>query len=651
MAHPFLLDVPVPGRDPDETKTPEPSNHEQSGTRQAFDGRASKDANAHSSPFDRDCGSTSDSIGQDTDASIEPSKLRDIASKLRADRRDRAVLGLTASDGEGEGGAISSSSFPTQRRGHASPVITIKSESTRDPETPYPSGDITGIQGTRPDLAEPEIKPDPEEESDTTWPAQASGVDIVHGIKRSASHASEEDAEDEKPPPRKRGRAKKEPPPPLYKATAERAKGTSEIPGGLDIDDSVLAKLRKCFERAEHENASEAEARAAMFLAGKLMRQYNVDKAEVMQYKTPEELQQSTGSSEVVIYRRDGATTPIPIRQWVSDLAGAMGIFFDVKTYSSTPKSRFLVRWVFYGIAQNTASAALAFEKIYNLILDWARFKKGIAVTNSYCLGIAAQLRKDAKKEKAEEMEEAKKSEAAQLAIREQEEQSQREKELQRLQPTVEEELEPKPEPKPEPNSQTAEIGGFEGTPGADMSSPKLEADSEDSFDFGSALPNNGNSTTNDDIRSPTNNDEDENESDDDEPDFVNDDEDNEDQQQSGDTDKAIDDIIKNTPAVEAWPQPTSPSPEPTTTFPKESPEPDVQWKSPMQLTVFRETAAKAADEYLKAKGMKLKTRRRGAKAKDAKAFQEGVKDAKKIDVRQKAIDDKEQNIQEKNDG
>lgn len=63
-----------------------------------------------------------------------------------------------------------------------------------------------------------------------------------------------------------------------------------------------------------------------------------------------------------------------------------------------------------------------------------------------------------------------------------------------------------------------------------------------------------------------------------------------------------------------------------------------------MQLTLFRQTATNVADDYLKSEGIKLRGGRKiTIYPKDLKAFREGQKDSRKIDVHQKA--------QEKRDG
>ncbi|EKG17215.1 hypothetical protein MPH_05550 [Macrophomina phaseolina MS6] len=460
------------------------------------------------------------------------------------------------------------------------------------------------------------------------------------------------------PPRKKRGRAKKAPPPPIYKATAERAKGTSDIPGALDIDDSVLVKIKKCFERAEHKNASDAEARAALFLAGKMMRQYNVVKAEVMQYKTAEEQAKSAEENRVVIERSDGKAVAIPIRQWISDLARAMMVYFDVKSYSSTPRSRFRIIWVFYGIAHNTASAAIAFEKIYNLIMNWSRAKKGITARNSYCLGITWQLNLDAEKKKADEMEKAKKAESEEITKREKDKRLQRQKELERLQSTVEDE----PESMPEPDHEPVEGPGLDDMPGPDFESSqpgRCDADAVDLGDDGSSADSEGSLANDDDsdVASPSDapdGADDENDEDYYEPYIVLDEQESE-NKLFGNIDDEIEYHKGKTFQNEAdsacpssrRPSPSPPPSEPTNPAQKESPELEPEsephWKSPMQLKLFRETARRIVENYLKSKGIKPSKSRPGAKPKDLKAFREGKRDARKIDVHQKALEDRKE--------
>lgn len=689
MAYPFLLGIPLPGRNRSQTGTPVAEGQEQ--TVSTSDWRSpdvpvktendikqeqlddvsftsASDSTSPSAPTAEEGEHTPDSPGridQTTRNTLALRNGRSSVSTSPTDRqsphseRHRSVLGsrkvvidLTADDDS------DSTPLAYTDSSEANPVI-VKD----DPDSkPVPNTPV--LSPSRSETPQ-SVKQDPEEsENDTVIPA-ANGC-ATRGTKRPSDRTpGGEDTDVDQPPPKKRGRPKKPPPPPIYKATAQRAKGTSDIPGALDIDDSVFAKIKKCFERAEHKNASEGETRAALALAGKMMQRYNVIKAEVMQYKTAEEQAQSAGESRVVITRSDDKEQVIPIRQWISDLASAMTIFFDVKSYSSTPPSRYRIEWVFYGFAQNTASAALAFEKIYNLIMDWSQRKKGIAARNSYCLGITWHLYLDAEKEKDEEMIKAKKAEAEELARREKEEQLQRQQELARLQPTVEDE--PESEPEPEPNANSAKEPILEEIANPDPAViSESGRDHADIVDLGDVSSSDSDDTSSESEDSDDftfigarNNEDVESDEDDDQADVVFDEQETE-SRQFDNIDDEIEYLKDNAfrqESVPAAPQshqhspipPRQPSPvppsEPTPPAREESlepePEPEPEWKSTKQLTVFRETATRVAEDYLKSKNVKLSKRRAGAKPKDWKTFNEGKKDGRKIDIRQKALEDK----------
>lgn len=341
----------------------------------------------------------------------------------------------------------------------------------------------------------------------------------------------------------------------------------------------------------------------------------------------------------------------VPIRQFVGDLCHAMETFFDCKSYSMSYPYR--VHFVFYGIAQNAASAAMAFEWIYNLIVDWARHKKGIAATNSYCLGISDGLWRDARKEKAEELERAKEAEAEALAKRLKEEELQRQKELERLQPTVEDESDPESAPQQKPAEDQHQCV----TPDMKLKDPESRIDPPDIVDLCETSSESSASDLDDDLSPLDDSSDEESDSDVYEADIVNDESDDESPHFANDDDE-IDHLAENTYKQESrsvspphrLPSPSSPihipsaspsPPKPVTPPREETPETEPQWKSAMQLTLFRQTAIQVADDYLKSKDLKLRHRRRGATAKDPKAFKQGQKDSRKIDVRQKALEEK----------
>jgi hypothetical protein len=63
-------------------------------------------------------------------------------------------------------------------------------------------------------------------------------------------------------------------------------------------------------------------------------------------------------------------------------------------------------------------------------------------------------------------------------------------------------------------------------------------------------------------------------------------------------------------------------------------------WASASQLTLFRATAKKIAEEYLKSTGTKLaKARARVSSVRDYGAYEQGRKDSRKIDVKRRRIE------------
>lgn len=170
------------------------------------------------------------------------------------------------------------------------------------------------------------------------------------------------------------------------------------------IDPKVLAIVRKCLARADPErNTSRPEAEKAMRLASRMMDQHNIKQADVVRDAVESDAsEQVQGSSTVKISRRQGSTVKLVCNeQWVGILARAMETFFDCRSYSTSAWDRLSMKWTFYGLASNTEAAALGFRNTYNLILDWALDRKGSK--NSYYLGVGNGLRDIAKEEKSRE--------------------------------------------------------------------------------------------------------------------------------------------------------------------------------------------------------------------------------------------------------
>lgn len=84
-------------------------------------------------------------------------------------------------------------------------------------------------------------------------------------------------------------------------------------------------------------------------------------------------------------------------------------------------------------VAENTVTAAIAFEMAHNKILDWACSYKGGSATFSYRVGVADGLVYMANREKKIELEAARKKELDIIAAKKQEAGMEHERKLQRL--------------------------------------------------------------------------------------------------------------------------------------------------------------------------------------------------------------------------
>ncbi|BAE62486.1 unnamed protein product [Aspergillus oryzae RIB40] len=116
---------------------------------------------------------------------------------------------------------------------------------------------------------------------------------------------------------------------------------------------------------------------------------------------------------------------------FVNKLARAMSIIFDCQYFSTDHRTS--VHWSFFGIAENTVTAAGAFKMAHNKILDWACSYKGGSSTFSYRIGIADGLVAMANREKKIDLAMAIKKELDMIAAKEREEAMERERELERL--------------------------------------------------------------------------------------------------------------------------------------------------------------------------------------------------------------------------
>ena len=442
-----------------------------------------------------------------------------------------------------------------------------------------------------------------------------------------------ENYEEGAPSLRKRVARPRAPPklsPPLYKASVKELAETGTIrvtSSTADLDNAMIQRIKKCLERANHPTTPEAEAKAALHLASRLMGQYNVSQAEILAHEPPSVQRQYAGQSVVSIRRVDGdESKTVNHQSYVDNLCNAMTDFFDCNVYTTSKSSS--LELTFYGIAENTVAAAMSFEMAYNLIVEWARPYKGVGSKNSYLLGVSNELLRMAEKEKADEEAQAKKAETDDILTQVKQEEAEIQAQLGRLAP-----LPKTPDRLSSPES-TMSVEGIK----------------DNGFDGGLDSPDESADESSEGVI---------------EPDFKV--EDDYSINSFGDLDEEISKLVKPEPLsprashvlYSASPlaprtQSNIPSPlmkeepplagpteaEQKSSDPQESElELESKWASHTQLVRFRATATKIADEYLKSEGVKLSSRQPSRNViRDWNAYGQGAEDSKKIDVHRKRI-------------
>lgn len=391
----------------------------------------------------------------------------------------------------------------------------------------------------------------------------------------------------------------------------------------------VIERVKKCFARANHENANEQEARAASKMASKIMEQHQITQADIMAEEDSTQRAPRGGMSTVDIWpATDGGRAFTP--GWLSWLCGAVEKFFDCRAFSTGYDTK--IKWTFYGIAEHTVSAAIAFEAVHNQIQEWSEKYTGISVRNSYCLGVAEGLLILSREHRREAEDKACQTEARALATRIKEEQSKEQERLAKLQPILE----------------------------TEESEDEMDIDDASSIDDPEILRDApGSASENEDCHDPH--------------EFIPDFDEFQDL-----TPKVVDTQADFDTELQKFIQPDSsllnkrprpkpalqesdsdgddPSRSPGQEAPIEAaamaemappdealnPEETAEWKSMRQLTTFREMSHDIEDDVLKKRGIKLrKGRKKGPEVKDRAAYKEGRKDSKKIEVKAARIEHK----------
>ncbi|KAF5863553.1 hypothetical protein ETB97_009797 [Aspergillus alliaceus] len=376
------------------------------------------------------------------------------------------------------------------------------------------------------------------------------------------------------------------------------------------VDKDVLGKIQKCLSRATHESTTESEAKAALFLAHKLMAQYNVTQVDLVANSDDGSKARYGGRSIVTITNTKDHTKWVVNETFVGKLAMAMCTFFDCQRFST--HCRTSVMWTFFGVAENTVAAAMAFEMAHNRILDWACSYKRGSTTFSYCIGVADGLVAMANREKKVELEMVRKKELDMIASREREEAIERQRETERLYniSTLAGEL---------AESEDESGDGGPGSRGIDNSGggPSDPGELVDTENFNGGEVKADFNETDKMIIDLT-----------------------------GDVDDNIDGILKRE-SREIFDFDKIPTPsvkqEVLTRCISSIKGEDMSsspWTSETQLVRFRATSVQVADDYLKKHNIKLRTRKaRRIVTKDFSAYKQGWKDSQKIDLHQRRLE------------
>lgn len=379
------------------------------------------------------------------------------------------------------------------------------------------------------------------------------------------------------------------------------------------VGKEVVERVRKCFARANHENANEQEARAASRMAAKIMEQYQITQADIMAEEDSSERAKRGGMSTVSIWpAKDGGRAFTP--GWVDWLIGAIDNFFDCRSFSTGYDNR--IQWTFYGISEHTVSGAIAFEAVHNQVQDLSERYTGVSTRNSYCLGVADGLLKLSKEEQKATEERVRKTEADALAARIKEEELKQHQRLSRLRSSS---LQTVPEypteyemdmddahhdNRIEESGYASEASDNEVLPDFQESNQHDGATVNTEADFDTELRKfipSSPSTLIGDARGQSS------------------DEDH--SQQNSNT------VHTTTEAAEAETSQV---------------EGTVEWKSVRQLTTYREMSKDIEDQVLKERKIKLrKKRKNNIQIKNRDVFKKGQQDAKKIEVRAARIESK----------
>lgn len=383
----------------------------------------------------------------------------------------------------------------------------------------------------------------------------------------------------------------------------------------LTEEEIIREKIRNCLARANHPNTPEVEARTSLFIARRLMAQHNVSQADTIAEACESGAAADLGGESIVtIVRSRRKNIRVLTYAWVEGLAFATAIFFNCASYHVQYKSS--VKWVFYGIAANTVSAATSFEMLHNLAQEWNEARKH-GSKRDYLFGFAQEITDMADAERRKEEKMTKRKEAEGLLHATAEGKRQHQEELERLgklarncsldtKSSLPQRLVPDSEESDSEDYLSDDSDDSEdGSDGNDTDELDTSEDSELFYD----------SDDSDDIDSSSEND------------F---------------TDEEDEDIktAKTSPTLKRKRSHSSrcnsESKKPKSSSPDESSAAEpYQWERTTALQLFRKSARQVETEYLAARGESLRnSTKRSWTVRDRRAYRQGRKDARAVDVR-----------------
>lgn len=96
----------------------------------------------------------------------------------------------------------------------------------------------------------------------------------------------------------------------------------------------VIARIKKCLDRANHPTTPESEAKAALRMSSRLMEQYNVTHSDLLAAEVSSNGPSTLCGQSTVNVTNQKSDGRVIIESWVQDISSAITTFFDCKVYT-----------------------------------------------------------------------------------------------------------------------------------------------------------------------------------------------------------------------------------------------------------------------------------------------------------------------------